>query len=30
MRLREDGEELPATYRRVGAEPFKEAVYGAV
>jgi sulfite reductase (NADPH) hemoprotein beta-component len=30
VRLRQDGEELPATYRRVGAEPFKEAVYGAV
>jgi sulfite reductase (NADPH) hemoprotein beta-component len=30
VRLRRDGEELPATYRRVGAEPFKEAVYGAV
>ena len=26
---RTDGEDLPATYRRIGAEPFKEAVYGA-
>jgi sulfite reductase (NADPH) hemoprotein beta-component len=26
---RADGEDLPATYRRIGAEPFKEAVYGA-
>jgi len=26
---RSDGEDLPATYRRIGAEPFKEAVYGA-
>jgi sulfite reductase (NADPH) hemoprotein beta-component len=29
VRLRDAGEDLPATYRRVGAEPFKEAVYGA-
>jgi sulfite reductase (NADPH) hemoprotein beta-component len=29
VRLRADGEDLPATYRRVGADPFKEAVYGA-
>jgi sulfite reductase (NADPH) hemoprotein beta-component len=29
VRLRDTGEDLPATYRRVGAEPFKEAVYGA-
>ena len=29
LKLRGDGEDLPATYRRVGAEPFKEAVYGA-
>ena len=28
MKLRVDGEDLPGTYRRVGAEPFKEAVYG--
>jgi sulfite reductase (NADPH) hemoprotein beta-component len=27
--LKQEGEDLPATYRRVGAEPFKEAVYGA-
>ena len=26
---RSNGEDLPATYRRIGAEPFKEAVYGA-
>ena len=26
---RTDGEDLPATFRRIGAEPFKEAVYGA-
>jgi sulfite reductase (NADPH) hemoprotein beta-component len=29
LTLRQDGEDLPATYRRIGAEPFKEAVYGA-
>jgi hypothetical protein len=29
LRHRSDGEDLPATYRRIGAEPFKEAVYGA-
>jgi sulfite reductase (NADPH) hemoprotein beta-component len=29
LKHRVDGEDLPATYRRVGAEPFKEAVYGA-
>ncbi len=29
LKLRGEGEDLPATYRRVGAEPFKEAVYGA-
>jgi sulfite reductase (NADPH) hemoprotein beta-component len=29
LKLRGDGEELPDTYRRVGAAPFKEAVYGA-
>ena len=29
LKHRADGEDLPATYRRVGAEPFKEAVYGA-
>ncbi len=29
LNLRVDGEDLPATYRRVGVEPFKEAVYGA-
>ena len=29
LKTRTDGEDLPATYRRVGAEPFKEAVYGA-
>ncbi len=26
--LREDGERFLDTYRRVGIEPFKEAVYG--
>ncbi len=25
---RDDGEDLPATFRRIGMEPFKEAVYG--
>jgi sulfite reductase (NADPH) hemoprotein beta-component len=29
LKLRDGAEDLPATYRRVGAEPFKEAVYGA-
>ena len=29
LKHRKNGEDLPATYRRVGAEPFKEAVYGA-
>ena len=29
LKHRNNGEDLPATYRRVGAEPFKEAVYGA-
>jgi sulfite reductase (NADPH) hemoprotein beta-component len=29
LKLRGEGEDLPATYRRIGAEPFKEAVYGA-
>ncbi len=29
LKFRSDGEDLPATYRRIGAEPFKEAVYGA-
>jgi sulfite reductase (NADPH) hemoprotein beta-component len=29
LKHRVAGEDLPATYRRVGAEPFKEAVYGA-
>jgi sulfite reductase (NADPH) hemoprotein beta-component len=29
LKHRDDGEDLPATYRRIGAEPFKEAVYGA-
>lgn len=29
LQLRAEGENLPATYRRVGAEPFKEAIYGA-
>ena len=29
LKLRIEGEELPDTYRRVGAAPFKEAVYGA-
>ncbi len=29
MKMRCEGEDLPATYRRVGPEPFKEAVYGA-
>jgi sulfite reductase (NADPH) hemoprotein beta-component len=29
LKHRSDGEDLPATYRRIGAEPFKEAVYGA-
>lgn len=28
VKLRDPGEDLPATYRRIGAEPFKEAVYG--
>ena len=27
-RLREDGERFLDTYRRVGMEPFKEAIYG--
>ncbi len=29
LKHREGAEDLPATYRRIGAEPFKEAVYGA-
>jgi sulfite reductase (NADPH) hemoprotein beta-component len=29
LKHRTDGEDLPATYRRIGAEPFKESVYGA-
>ncbi len=29
LQHRADGEDLPATYRRIGAEPFKESVYGA-
>ncbi len=29
LRFRDNDEDLPATYRRIGAEPFKEAVYGA-
>jgi sulfite reductase (NADPH) hemoprotein beta-component len=29
LKHRSDGEDLPATYRRIGPEPFKEAVYGA-
>jgi sulfite reductase (NADPH) hemoprotein beta-component len=29
LQHRNTGEDLPATYRRIGAEPFKEAVYGA-
>jgi sulfite reductase (NADPH) hemoprotein beta-component len=27
--LKRDGEDLPAAYRRLGPEPFKESVYGA-
>jgi len=29
LKHRDGDEDLPATYRRIGAEPFKEAVYGA-
>ncbi|HXQ52079.1 MAG TPA: nitrite/sulfite reductase [Stellaceae bacterium] len=29
LRLRADGERFPETYRRVGAKPFKEALYAA-
>jgi sulfite reductase (NADPH) hemoprotein beta-component len=29
LRLRGEGEQFPATYRRVGAAPFKEALYAA-